>query len=154
MKIAEDVKIFCLNLLLLPEQISAPFARKLVDYRQRTLRLWYLSLRRPAKAQASLRICAVSPEPSLFAHMKYGSSRRVWPKIRHLAAHVHLKKEFMEDEKCHNLSRWLNFFAAPKLGKKFERSKSTLVSLASVSMLKLHHFTTCKETFKKYIMLT
>ena len=35
--------------------------------------LWYLSHRRPAKAQATLRIRAVSPEPSLFAHMKYGS---------------------------------------------------------------------------------
>ena len=32
------------------------------------MRLWYLSHRRPAKAQASLRIRAVSPEPSLFAH--------------------------------------------------------------------------------------
>ena len=30
-------------------------------------------IRRPAKAQANLRIRAVSPEPSLFAHMKYGS---------------------------------------------------------------------------------
>ena len=35
------------------------------------MRLWYLSHRRPAKAQASLRIRAVSPEPSLFAHTKY-----------------------------------------------------------------------------------
>ena len=35
------------------------------------MRLWYLSHRRPAKAQASLRIRAVSPDPSLFAHMKY-----------------------------------------------------------------------------------
>ena len=49
------------------------------------MRFWYLSHRRPAKAQASLRIRAVSPEPLLFAHMKYGSRRRVWPKIRHLA---------------------------------------------------------------------
>ena len=49
------------------------------------MRLWYLSHRRPAKAQASLRIHAVSPEPSLFAHMKYGSRRRDRPKIRHLA---------------------------------------------------------------------
>ena len=48
------------------------------------MRLWYLSHRRPAKAQASLRIRAVSPEPSLFAHIKYGSRRRVRPKIRHL----------------------------------------------------------------------
>ena len=66
------------------------------------MRLWYLSHRRPAKAQASLRIHAVSPEPSLFAHMKYGSRPWVQPKIRHLAplaVHVCLKKEFMEDEK-------------------------------------------------------
>ena len=49
------------------------------------MRLWYLSHRRPAKAQASLRSCSVSPEPSLFPHMKYGSRRRVQPKSRHLA---------------------------------------------------------------------
>ena len=49
------------------------------------MRLSYLSHRRPAKAQASLRIHAVSPEPSLFAHMKYGSRQRVRLKIRHLA---------------------------------------------------------------------
>ena len=44
------------------------------------MRLWYLSHRRPAKTQASLRIRTVSPELSLFAHMKYGSRQRVWPK--------------------------------------------------------------------------
>ena len=49
------------------------------------LRLWYLSHMRPAKAQATLRISAVSPEPSLFAHMTYGIRRRVRPNIRHLA---------------------------------------------------------------------
>ena len=49
------------------------------------MRLWYLSNRRPAKAQASLRIRAVSPEPSLFAHIKYGSRGRVRQKIRHVA---------------------------------------------------------------------
>ena len=43
------------------------------------MRLWYLSHRWPAKAQASLRILAVSPEPSLFAHINYGSRRRVQP---------------------------------------------------------------------------
>ena len=42
--------------------------------------LWYLSHRWPAKAQASLRIRAVSPEPSLFAHMKYGCRWRVQTK--------------------------------------------------------------------------
>ena len=71
------------------------------------MRLWYVSHRRPAKAQASLRIRAVLPEPFLFAHMKDGSRRRVRPKIRHLphylAAHARLKNEFTEDEKCHNL---------------------------------------------------
>ena len=49
------------------------------------MRLCYLSHRRLANAQAGLRIRAVSPEPSLFAHMKYGSRRRIQPKIRHLA---------------------------------------------------------------------
>ena len=44
----------------------------------------HLSHGRPAKAQASLRIRAVSPEHLLFAHIKYGSRRRVRPKIRHL----------------------------------------------------------------------
>ena len=48
------------------------------------MRLWYLSHRWPVKAQASLRIRLVIPEPSLFAHMKYGSRRRVQPKFRHL----------------------------------------------------------------------
>ena len=54
-------------------------------HRSQFMRLWYLLHRRPAKAQVSLRICTVSPEPSLFAHMKYGSRRRVRPKIRHIA---------------------------------------------------------------------
>ena len=67
------------------------------------MRLWYLPHRRPAKAQASLRIRTISPEPSLFAHMKYG---RVRPKIRHLAP-LRLKNEFTEEEKYHNLKGWL-----------------------------------------------
>ena len=41
------------------------------------IRLWYLSHRQTAKAQARLHICTVSPEPSLFAHITYGSRRRV-----------------------------------------------------------------------------
>ena len=48
-------------------------------------RFWYLSHRWPAKAQAILCICVVSPEPSLFAHMKYESRWWIQPKIRHLA---------------------------------------------------------------------
>ena len=49
------------------------------------VRLCYLSHRRPVKAQADLRIRAVSPEPSLFVYMKYGSRWRVRPNIRYLA---------------------------------------------------------------------
>ena len=44
------------------------------------MRLRYLSHRRPAKAQASLRIRTASPQPSLFAHMQYESRWRVRPK--------------------------------------------------------------------------
>ena len=47
------------------------------------MRLWYLSHRRSAKV--SLCIHALSAEPSLFVHTKYGSRRRVWSKLRHLA---------------------------------------------------------------------
>ena len=50
------------------------------------MRLLYLSHKRPAKAQESLRIRAVSPEPSLSAHVKFGIRRRVRPKIRHIAS--------------------------------------------------------------------
>ena len=46
---------------------------------------YHLSHRRPVTARVHLRIHAVSPEPSLFAHMKYGSRWRVRPKIGHLA---------------------------------------------------------------------
>ena len=74
------------------------FTSSLLHHFSRLMKLWYLSLRRPAKAQSSMRIRAVSPEPSLFVHgMKYGSRRSVLPKIRHLAplmaAHVRLKNE-------------------------------------------------------------
>ena len=55
------------------------------------------------KAQASLRICAVSPEPLLFA-------QRLRPKIRHLthlmSEHARLKNEFKVDEKYHNFMKW------------------------------------------------
>ena len=71
------------------------------------MRLWYLSHRRPAKVQASLRIRAVSSEPSLFARMKYGSRRKVRRKVRHLApmdgCACAFENELTEDEKYHNL---------------------------------------------------
>ena len=40
----------------------------LSDYLDRVKRIWYLLPMRAAKVQASLRIRAVSPEPSLLAH--------------------------------------------------------------------------------------
>ena len=57
-----SVKIIGINQIALKQQMS------------QLMRLWYLSHRRPAKAQARQ-----------FAHMKNGSRRRVRPKIRLLA---------------------------------------------------------------------
>ena len=79
--------------------------RSLIELMSQLMRLWYLphSCRRPAKAQPSLRVRAVSPEPSLFAYKKYGGRRRAQraqQKIRHLAP---LKNEFTENKKYHNL---------------------------------------------------
>ena len=51
-------------------------------------------------AQASLK-------PLLFAHIKYGSKRRSDIQPHWMAVHACLKCEFTEDEKYHNLMRWL-----------------------------------------------
>ena len=51
----------------------------------RAKRIWYLSLMRAAKVQASLRIRAVSPEPSLLAHINSESSETFRQKARSLA---------------------------------------------------------------------
>ena len=48
-------------------------------------RIWYLSPMRAAKVQASLHICAVSPEPSLLAHTNSESSETFRQKARSLA---------------------------------------------------------------------
>ena len=37
----------------------------------------------------------------------------IWP--HWMAAHARLKNEFMEDEKCHNLMRWLNYIISMPL---------------------------------------
>ena len=66
-----------------PESRCSSSMKWCIRYLSQLMRFWYLSHRRTAKAQASLRFRAVSPEPLLFAHMKYGSRRRVRPKIRH-----------------------------------------------------------------------
>ena len=57
----------------------------LVNHLSQLMRLWDLSHRRPVKAHVSLCIRAVSSEPSLFAHMKYGIRQSVRPNIGDLA---------------------------------------------------------------------
>ena len=56
-----------------------------VDYLGRIKQIWYLSPMRAAKVQASLRIRAVSPEPSLLAHTSSESRGTFRQKARPLA---------------------------------------------------------------------
>ena len=51
----------------------------------RVKRIWYLSPMRAAKVQASLRIRAVSPEPSLLAHTSSETRGTIRQKARSLA---------------------------------------------------------------------
>ena len=55
------------------------------EYMGRVKRIWYLSPMRAAKIQASLRIRAVSPEPSLLAHTSSESRGTFRQKTRSLA---------------------------------------------------------------------
>ena len=55
------------------------------DKMDRVKRIWYLSPMRAAKVQASLRIRAVSPEPSLLAHTSSESRGTFRQKARSLA---------------------------------------------------------------------
>ena len=55
------------------------------DNMDRVKRIWYLSPMRTAKVQASLRIRAVSPEPSLLAHTSSESRGTFRQKARSLA---------------------------------------------------------------------
>ena len=61
------------------------FKGKFNCYKGRVKRIWYLSPMRAAKVQASLRIRAVSPEPSLLAHTGSESRGTVRQKARSLA---------------------------------------------------------------------
>ena len=58
---------------------------QLHTYMDRVKRIWYLSPMRAAKVQASLRIRAVSPEPSLLAHTSSESRGTFRQKARSLA---------------------------------------------------------------------
>ena len=94
------------------------------------MRLWYLSHRRTAEAQASLRFRAVSPEHSLFAHMEVdeGSNKKsdIYP--HWMAAHARLKNELTENERCHNLMSWLKCFQYLAACAKFIRSTHFFVN--------------------------
>ena len=69
------------------------------DYMSHLIRLWYLSHGRPAKTQASLRIWSMEVDE--------GCDQKSDIKPHWMAAHVRLKNEFKEDEKCGNLMSWL-----------------------------------------------
>ena len=56
-----------------------------IGHMDRAKRIWYLSPMRATKVQASLRIRAVSPEPSLLAHTSSESRRTFRQKARSLA---------------------------------------------------------------------
>ena len=60
-------------------------ANRLLQDMDRDKRIWYLSLMRAAKVQASLRIRAVSPEPPLLAHTSSESRGTFIQKTRSLA---------------------------------------------------------------------
>ena len=69
------------------------------DQMGRAKRIWYLSPMRAAKVQASLRIRAVSPEPSLLAHTSSESRGTFRQKARSLA---HLNSWACAVEICHD----------------------------------------------------
>ena len=58
---------------------------KATDHLDRVKRIWYLLPMRAAKVQASLRIRAISPEPSLLAHTSTESREPFRHKARSLA---------------------------------------------------------------------
>ena len=105
--------VFWLLLRLINGNVNSQFIQWNVLYISQLMGLWYLPHRRPAKALASLRIRAVWPAPSLFAHIKYGNRRRVRPNIKDLATLDGCASVFeewviiMEDEKRQNLMSWL-----------------------------------------------
>ena len=72
----------------------------------------YLTHQRPAKAQASLRIRTVSPEPSLFAHTIYGSRGSFRQPTTSLALLSSCAFEFIgtQSAKVPFLMRWLKWF--------------------------------------------
>ena len=66
--------VLVLGILGLPDKFEGSGSAVVTSFQanyhmDRVKRIWYLSPMRAAKVQASLRIRAVSPEPSLLAHI-------------------------------------------------------------------------------------
>ena len=77
----EVIKLkWCLEVILMKEK--SVVNRKYMDYDKR---IWYISPMRAAKVQASLRIRAVSPEPSMLTHTSSESRGTFRQKARSLA---------------------------------------------------------------------
>ena len=68
-----------------PMKITDHLMHVKIQLMDRIKRIWYLSPMRAAKVQASLRIRAVSPEPSLLAHTSSESRGTLRQKARSLA---------------------------------------------------------------------
>ena len=80
-----SVCFFCPFSILITLQGKRELVFVLIVHLGRAKRIWYLSPMRAAKVQASLRIRAVSPEPSLLAHTSSESRRTFRQKARSLA---------------------------------------------------------------------
>ena len=78
----ENITVYSIVLTSFTLIVNFSIEHKQVD---RVKRIWYLSPMRAAKVQASLRIRAVSPEPSLLAHTSSESRGTFRQKARSLA---------------------------------------------------------------------
>ena len=85
-------------------------------------RLWHLSPWRPAKAQAGLHIRAVSPEPSMLAHMKYGSRRRVPTSGPTGWLHMHVSRMSLWGKKSTTIS-WDDSFILSSITREIDMSR-------------------------------
>ena len=103
------------------------------------MRLWYLSHRRPAKAQRSCAF-AQSRQSLRCSHtwsieVDEGSDQKSDTSPHWMAAHAHLKNEITEDEKCHNLMRWLRCSIVVLTSRHLMLSPALFLVLVLVSVL-------------------
>ena len=106
----------------------------------RVKRIWYLSPMRAAKVQASLRIRAVSPEPSLLAHTSSESRGTFRQKTRSLAplngwtcaveiCHDGMLEDTNSLDRAHikKKNSWKSFFFSEQFTKIINRNYKSLV---------------------------